>query len=154
MRYQPLLSNLDDIGWKGMSSGWHNGFAITHSDETPTPAKSSWCQYASAISHPFEIRSGAISSGWYMVPLMLCHPDHCTWNNVFLYHKNGTYHNGYQGPVSIWRPSYLRMAISMLKIRRPLGRLIFNMGIAIPGKTVFLIETAPRLFLAQFYPHG
>ena len=37
------------------------------------------------------------------------------------------------------------MAISMLKIRRPLGRLIFNMGIAIPGKTVFLIETAPSL---------
>ena len=36
------------------------------------------------------------------------------------------------------------MAISMLKIRRPLGRLIFNMGIAIPGKTVFLIETAHR----------
>ena len=35
------------------------------------------------------------------------------------------------------------MAISMLKIRRPLRRLIFNMGIAIPGKTVFLIETAP-----------
>ena len=31
----------------------------------------------------------------------------------------------------------------MLKIRRPLGRLIFDMGIAIPGKTVFLIETAP-----------
>ena len=35
----------------------------------------------------------------------------------------------------------------MLKIRRPLGRLIFNMGIAIPGKTVFLIETAPRKLL-------
>ena len=34
----------------------------------------------------------------------------------------------------------------MLKIRRPLGRLIFNMGIAIPGKTVFLIETAPCSF--------
>ena len=34
----------------------------------------------------------------------------------------------------------------MLKIRRPLGRLIFNMGIAIPGKTVFLIETAPCTF--------
>ena len=33
-----------------------------------------------------------------------------------------------------------------LKIRRPLGRLIFNMGIAIPGKTVFLIETAPWLY--------
>ena len=38
------------------------------------------------------------------------------------------------------------MAISMLKIRRPLGRLIFYMGIAIPGKTVFLIEMAPRSF--------
>ena len=36
----------------------------------------------------------------------------------------------------------------MLKIRRPLGRLIFNMGIAIPGKTVFLIETAPCCFAA------
>ena len=34
----------------------------------------------------------------------------------------------------------------MLKIRRPLGRLIFNMGIAIAGKTVFLIETAPLDF--------
>ena len=38
----------------------------------------------------------------------------------------------------------------MLKIRRPLGRLIFNMGIAIPGKTVFLIETAP--WLLGFFP--
>ena len=43
------------------------------------------------------------------------------------------------------------MAISMLKIRRPLGRLIFNMGIAIPGKTVFLIETAPW---APLHYHG
>ena len=39
------------------------------------------------------------------------------------------------------------MAISMLKIRRPWGRLIFNIGIAIPGKTVFLIETAPRILV-------
>ena len=37
----------------------------------------------------------------------------------------------------------------MLKIRRPLGRLIFNMGIAIPGKTVFLIETAPSSGMVQ-----
>ena len=43
------------------------------------------------------------------------------------------------------------MAISMLKIRRPLGRLIFNMGIAIPGKTVFLIETAPWSFVRVIY---
>ena len=47
------------------------------------------------------------------------------------------------------------MTISMLKIRRPLGRLIFNMGIAIPGKTVFLIETAPRfLFCDEFEYHA
>ena len=39
------------------------------------------------------------------------------------------------------------MVISMLKIRRPLWRLIFNMGIAIPGKTVFLIETSPWSFM-------
>ena len=44
------------------------------------------------------------------------------------------------------------MAISMLKIRRPLGRLIFNMGIDIPGKTVFLIETAPRALAAMDMP--
>ena len=44
------------------------------------------------------------------------------------------------------------MAISMLKIRRPLGRLIFNMGIAIPGKTVFLIETAPW-FYYEYYTY-
>ena len=43
------------------------------------------------------------------------------------------------------------MAIPMLKIRRPLGRLIFNMGIVTPGKTVFLIEMAPRdLFYKRF----
>ena len=47
------------------------------------------------------------------------------------------------GAVSIRKTVLPGMAIPMLKIRRPLGRLIFNMGIAIPGKTVFLIETAP-----------
>ena len=39
----------------------------------------------------------------------------------------------------------------MLKIRRPLGRLIFNMEIAIPGKTVFLIVTAPWCFQPTRY---
>ena len=49
----------------------------------------------------------------------------------------------HQGAVSIRKTVLPGMAIPMLKIRRPNGRLIFNMGIAIPGKTVFLIETAP-----------
>ena len=35
------------------------------------------------------------------------------------------------------------MVIPMLKIRRPTDRLIFIMGIPIPGKTVFYIETGP-----------
>ena len=43
------------------------------------------------------------------------------------------------------------MGIPMLKIRRPVGRLIFNMGIAIPSKTVFLIETAPCYQLMPQY---
>ena len=47
------------------------------------------------------------------------------------------------GPVSIRKTVFPGMGIPMLKIRRPVGRLIFNMGIAIPSKTVFLIETAP-----------
>ena len=42
----------------------------------------------------------------------------------------------------------------MLKIRLPLGRLIFSMGIAIPGKTVFLIETAPCEVLSQLCSSG
>ena len=42
----------------------------------------------------------------------------------------------------------------MLKIRRPLGRLIFNMGIAIPGKTVFLIETAPWCVSVSYNKYG
>ena len=42
----------------------------------------------------------------------------------------------------------------MLKIRRPLGRLIFNMGIAIPGKTVFLIETAPSTLAMELLQYG
>ena len=50
---------------------------------------------------------------------------------------------GALGAVSIRKTVLPGMAIPMLKIRRPNDRLIFNMGIAIPGKTVFLIETAP-----------
>ena len=47
------------------------------------------------------------------------------------------------GAVSIRKTVLPGMAIPMLKIRRPTGRLIFNMGIPIPGKTVFYIETGP-----------
>ena len=49
------------------------------------------------------------------------------------------------------------MAFSMLKIRRPLGRLIFNMGIAIPGKPSFLLRRPPGLFshkYSQKTPHN
>ena len=51
----------------------------------------------------------------------------------------------HQGAFSIRKTVLPGMGIPMLKIRRPVGRLIFNMGITIPSKTVFLIETAPSI---------
>ena len=36
-----------------------------------------------------------------------------------------------------------------VKDKTAVRTFIFNMGIAIPGKTVFLIETAPRLFVKR-----
>ena len=50
---------------------------------------------------------------------------------------------GSQGAVSIRKTVLPGMAIPMLKIRRPNGRLIFNMGIPIPGKDGLYIETGP-----------
>ena len=55
------------------------------------------------------------------------------------------------GAVSIRKTVLPGMAIPMLKIRRPNGRLIFNMGIPIPGKTVFYIETGPWSSYASLY---
>ena len=55
-------------------------------------------------------------------------------------------------PVSIRKTVLPGMAIPMLKIRRPLGRLIFNMGIAIPGKTVFLRDRNKDLHLHWLFP--
>ena len=55
-----------------------------------------------------------------------------------------TYNVLIQGAVSIWKTVLLGMVIPMLKIRRLTDRLIFNMGIPIPGKTVFYIEMRPR----------
>ena len=54
--------------------------------------------------------------------------------------------HAFLGAVSIRKTVLLGMVIPMLKIRRPTGRLIFNMGIPIPGKTVFYIETGPWLW--------
>ena len=48
-----------------------------------------------------------------------------------------------QGAVSIRKTVLPGMAIPMLKIRRPNGRLIYNMGIPIPGKDGLYIETGP-----------
>ena len=55
-----------------------------------------------------------------------------------------------QGAVSIRKTVLLGMVIPMLKIRRPTGRLIFNMGISISGKTVFYIETGPRILMLTY----
>ena len=58
-----------------------------------------------------------------------------------------------QGAVSIRKTVLLGMVIPMLKIRRPTGRLIFNMGIPIPGKTVFYIETGPWICIVLALTH-
>ena len=74
------------------------------------------------------------------------------WNSfvtISWTYKSGTdgdYLNHFLGAVSIRKTVLLGMVIPMLKIRRPTGRLIFNMGIPIPGKTVFYIETGPWWF--------
>ena len=54
------------------------------------------------------------------------------------------------GAVSIRKTVLPGMAIPMLKIRRPTDRLIFNMGIPIPAKTVFYIETGPWSLWGEF----
>ena len=55
----------------------------------------------------------------------------------------------YQGAVSIRKTVLPGMAIPMLKIRRPNGRLIFNMEIAIRRLDGLYIETGP----SQFYSY-
>ena len=50
----------------------------------------------------------------------------------------------FQGAVSIRKMVLPGMAIPMLKIRRPNGRLIFNMEIAIRRYDGLYIETGPR----------
>ena len=52
----------------------------------------------------------------------------------------------HQGPVSIRKTVLPGMGIPMLKIKRTLWRLIYNMEIPIPSKTVFLVETPPWSF--------
>ena len=61
-------------------------------------------------------------------------------------------------PSAQWREAGPRLNIKTVlstygDFHRPLGRLIFNMGIAIPGKTVFLIETAPEVRLLPCRRH-
>ena len=53
------------------------------------------------------------------------------------------------GLVSIWRPSFPGMEIPMLKIRRSRDRLIFNMGIPIQVRHIY-IEMTSR-FLHSFF---
>ena len=58
----------------------------------------------------------------------------------------------YQGPISIWRPSFRGMGIPMLKIRRLQDRLIFNKGIPILERRHLYIEMTPRRhFLSTMY---
>ena len=57
--------------------------------------------------------------------------------------RQSLYWNGTLGAVSIKR-CLTGLGIPMLKIRRSGDRLIFNMGIPIPGKDSLYTETGPR----------
>ena len=47
------------------------------------------------------------------------------------------------GHLNINMPFYQYIEIPMLKIRRSCNRLIFNMGIPVPGKMVFILRQGP-----------
>ena len=68
------------------------------------------------------------------------------WKALFSYNNFVT---GTQGPVSIQRPSFPGMGIPMLKIRRSWDRRIFNMGMPILVRHLY-IET-PLRFLRDEY---
>ena len=59
----------------------------------------------------------------------------------------------HQGAVSIRKTVLPGMAIPVLKIRRPNGRLIFNMEIAIRRKDGLYIETGPSTLPGKFEGH-
>ena len=65
-------------------------------------------------------------------------------SNLHITTNQGTKVFYIQGVVSIRKTVLPGMAIPMLKIRRPNGRLIFNMEIAIRRKDGLYIETGPR----------
>ena len=59
-----------------------------------------------------------------------------------------------QGVIQISSCRLTSIGIPMLKIRRSHDRLIFNMGIPIPGKDGLYIETGPGTHLSIFLnPH-
>ena len=64
--------------------------------------------------------------------------------------RNTTQH--VQGAVSIRKTVLPGMAIPMLKIRRPNGRLIFNMEIPYVDKTVFILRRGPGLSNSENMP--
>ena len=100
-----------------------------------------WCKYLPNINKALSYNYDLAISAWWIIHLQSGHQP-----SLLDIKKNQGYIDGknrYLGAVSIRKTVLLGMAIPMLKIRRPTGRLIFNMGIPIPGKTVFYIETGP-----------
>ena len=83
---------------------------------------------------------------------------HVPWKPAIKIYYHHYYHYCYW-PVKPWPGPGPRLNIKTVlstygdfhvKDKTAVKRLIFNMGIAIPGKTVFLIETAPRTHFIHF----
>ena len=69
-------------------------------------------------------------------------------------YPNCSIHNRtcHQGAVSVQRCCLTSIGIPMLKIRRSCDPLIFNMGIPIPGKTVFILKQDPGSYCWYYSP--
>ena len=142
----------DDLRYFPISSGWHNViWTLSHPDELAPGRISSGWLLDTAVCHPDDIShhrmsSGRLSRNWYLIRMsydkfimssgwhrlpFLSHPDEIG-NFDFPHHAVALQcFRNIQGAVSIRKTVLPGMAIPMLKIRRPNGRLIFNMEITI-----------------------
>ena len=98
----------------------------------------SFIPYKYSCLHPYNEHSAKRVSEWQYIiiwrlplkPRSHCHNSHQSEYDIYL-EVSFIKIIGKQGPVSIRKTVLPGMAIPMLKTRRPNGRLIFNMEIAI-----------------------
>ena len=134
----PKINQVHEILWAG--KWWHQHW---RADVPLHLIHLQWCHMrimASQITGHPEVCS-TIYLVWQSEKKKSALPALCEGNPLV----TGRFPFQWSSYVEIFSMSWCHHAVMLRKRPRPLGRLIFNMGIAIPGKTVFLIETAPTL---------